>query len=374
MEQRDASQPQAGYRQLDPLLLPYLHATEESDTQRLTEQLILVQAGPIIQGIIRYKFPVSLDHSTWNIESQDAGDVYSEVVLELLAWLRKFKANPDNNGIGNFRGFVAVLAYRGCAHYLRKKHPERLRLKNRIYYTLTHHQDYALWKSNEDQWVCGFSAWRNQEIFRPTNRLQLLRDDPRAFEMASLPRSDILQFSPANLLAAIFTWVQTPVKLDDVINTIADLWDIRDQTIDPHPFKESSARARLAATQINIPGEVEQRLYLQAVWLEIGQLPLRQRCALLLNLTDSVGQGVIALLPVIGIASFREIAGALGMTAEQLAELWNDLPLDDAAIASHLGATRQQVINLRKSARKRLVRRLRTTGGKNDLVLSAKRP
>jgi hypothetical protein len=35
------------------------------------------------------------------------------------------------------------------------------------------------------------------------------------------------------------------------------------------------------------------------------------------------------------------------------------LPLDDATIAGLLGLTRQQVINLRKSARERLARRLK---------------
>jgi len=35
------------------------------------------------------------------------------------------------------------------------------------------------------------------------------------------------------------------------------------------------------------------------------------------------------------------------------------LPLEDAAIAERLGLTRQQVINLRKSARARLARRMR---------------
>jgi hypothetical protein len=52
-----------------------------------------------------------------------------------------------------------------------------------------------------------------------------------------------------------------------------------------------------------------------------------------------------------------ELAVALEMPPKVLAQLWNDLPLDDLAIASRLGLTRQQVINLRKSARARLARR-----------------
>ena len=50
---------------------------------------------------------------------------------------------------------------------------------------------------------------------------------------------------------------------------------------------------------------------------------------------------------------------ALALSVERLAEFFNRLPLDDATIAEHLNLTRQQVINLRKSARERLARRLR---------------
>ena len=43
---------------------------------------------------------------------------------------------------------------------------------------------------------------------------------------------------------------------------------------------------------------------------------------------------------------------------EKFAHLWKILPLQDALIAQLLGATRQQVINLRKAACDRLRRRL----------------
>jgi hypothetical protein len=47
------------------------------------------------------------------------------------------------------------------------------------------------------------------------------------------------------------------------------------------------------------------------------------------------------------------------MTKEEFAEIWNHLPLDDNRIAEILNLTRQQVINLRKSARERLARRMK---------------
>jgi len=89
------------------------------------------------------------------------------------------------------------------------------------------------------------------------------------------------------------------------------------------------------------------------------QLPRNQRAALLLNLKETSGFGCITLFPATGIASVRQLAAAVEMTPESFAELWNDLPLEDAKIAELLGLTRQQVINARKSGRERLTRRLR---------------
>jgi hypothetical protein len=50
------------------------------------------------------------------------------------------------------------------------------------------------------------------------------------------------------------------------------------------------------------------------------------------------------------------------MPAQEFAGLWNELPLADDAIARRLGLMRQQVVNLRKSARERLGRRMRNAG------------
>src|SRR5206468_2481028 len=111
--------------------------------------------------------------------------------------------------------------------------------------------------------------------------------------------------------------------------------------------------------RVDVEGVVEHRLYLERLWEEIRQLPPRQRAALLLNLRDAEGRGMIEMLPITGIAGPSEIAAALELPPEQFAALWNELPIEDAAIARLLGCERQQVINLRSVARRRLERRLR---------------
>ena len=98
---------------------------------------------------------------------------------------------------------------------------------------------------------------------------------------------------------------------------------------------------------------------MQRLWEELKQIPLNQRAALLLNLKDTEGRGCIALFSVTGIATLRQLAEVLEMSGDRFAELWNELPLEDARIAELIGLTRQQVINARKSGRERLTRRLK---------------
>jgi hypothetical protein len=93
-------------------------------------------------------------------------------------------------------------------------------------------------------------------------------------------------------------------------------------------------------------------MYLRDVWAEIRELPVPQRAAVLLNLRD------VQALPLVGVATLREVAATLGMPAPALAAIWNRLPLEDAEIAALLHVRRQQVINYRKAARERLARRM----------------
>lgn len=115
----------------------------------------------------------------------------------------------------------------------------------------------------------------------------------------------------------------------------------------------------LADSRGGADDEAVLRAKLDALWREIRALPSRQAAALLLSLRDDKGREVVSLFPLTGTATLRQIAAAIALPAERFAQLWSSLPLDDLTIAELLGATRQQVINLRKSARERLARRLR---------------
>jgi hypothetical protein len=106
---------------------------------------------------------------------------------------------------------------------------------------------------------------------------------------------------------------------------------------------------------------IDCRRYAARLWEEIRALPRRQRIALLFHLRDAQGNSALSLFQLTGTAFLPAIATAVGMSEAELAGLWNDLPLDDNRIAALLACTRQQVINLRMSARKRLAKRIPTS-------------
>jgi hypothetical protein len=99
---------------------------------------------------------------------------------------------------------------------------------------------------------------------------------------------------------------------------------------------------------------------LRRTWREIAALPLQQRQALLLQAQIDEGDSIAHLLIDGHVANMREIVALTdGATSEAL---WHRLPLRDLEVAALLGKTRQQVINLRKSARERLRRRAEKAG------------
>lgn len=353
--------------QSDSLLHPFLLATDQAESDRHLEHLIREHAEPIIKGILRRRVgvpPARPESVRQSQEEQDAEDVRSEVVAQLLTRLHRLKSHPDRAGIANLRAYVAVTTYRACDKHLRQRYPQRWRLKTRLRYLLAHQGGFAVWQSDDGEWVGGFAAWQGQKkTVCPSGRLQQLRDHPQAFAQDALRGGDARRMNPAEVVAAIFDWLRHPVALDDLVGIMADLQGVRDEP--PTSFAgngddgDGYALEKVDDQRVSVDAEVDQRAHLRWLWTEIRQLPPRQRAALLLNLRDAQGRGVIALFPLTGVATMRQIANALSMPPEKFAQLWNDLPLDDETIAQHLGVTRQQVINLRKVARERLWRRMR---------------
>ena len=344
---------QGNSRQADELLARFLESRSEANSSVLLERLISEHVLPLIKEIVRSNLRGARG-------LQDAEDVTAEVALRLLKKLRDLKLNPPEAMAGGFLGYVAVAAYNACNNYLRQEYPNRSRLKTRLRYALKQRGEFALWQGEGRQWLCGFAAWR--DAVPPAGAVALLHElrngNQTSIEVCRL--QELAQDAElAQLLMAIFNWTGKPVEFDDLVDTVAHLQRI----VDGAALAIEAAEEVLADPRESADVGIEQRLYLQRLWVEIGELPLNQRRALLLNLRDNQGHDLTTLLADSRVATIREIAEALDMTAEELARMWRDLPLDDAAIADRLGLTRQQVINLRLSARRRLARAMKKFEG-----------
>src|SRR5205085_681932 len=345
----------------DVVLLPYLQASDERAASAVLEKLICEKAQPIIHEVIHGKLRIGHSPNS-DLTDDEAADLAGEVMLKLLRRLRELRYNLTEQAIENYRGYIAVTAYHACDGYLRKKYPHRHSLKNQLRYVLTHHEGFAVWESAGGVWLCGFARWRDGQRAARQSKLREFVERPGASDCCAKQAGEKLH--PPDLLAAIFEYTGEPVELDNLVSAVAELWHVKDQVSRSNSIEaDTPASAAHTETSDQLETKIDQRTHLEQLWAEICELPLRQRVALLLGLRDAQGRGVLALLPLIQIASLRQIAEALSMPAESLASLWNQLPLEDSAIAEALGVTRQQVVNLRKCARERLRRRTRKALG-----------
>jgi DNA-directed RNA polymerase specialized sigma24 family protein len=338
--------------QNDDLLKPWLRTLRtrgDEAAETTLAQLIETHIEPVIRGVIRFK--LRLDSSARGEEA----DLAQEALAQWLTELRKLGAKPDERSISDARGLAATIAYRVCYGWLRRQSPRRRALRNRLQYALTRQAGLALWTDRGSISIAGFAAWRGLAQ-APSDKLRQLPEDEKFLALVWRTGAEWQGAKLNDLLAAIFNYVGGPVAFDDLVSVVATLLQVKDEP--PASTEEKTGGVEIASDE-DVAWRVEKRIFLERLWQEVRELPRAQRAALLLNLREADGRGCLALFPATGVATLRQIADALELPAELFAELWPQLPLDDATIAGLLELTRQQVINLRKSARERLARRLK---------------
>lgn len=335
---QDTGERRAG---LDARLAPLLAAKDEGAARPVLEDLLGRLAAPLVGDIVTSQ----LGRRTSEADRQD---VQSGALVRLAEQLRALQAGTADP-IADFDGYVAVTAFNACHAFLRRRFPELTRLRSRLRYLLTHDAALGLWPGHGRTSLCGLAEWRGAPA-GSSEPLQALRGRCAPVPPAELPR----------FVRNLVKQLGRPCRFDDLAELLADMMGVSDappvqaraDSGAPHPVE---ALADPAPTHER---RLEWREYLARLWSEIRLLPQRQRVALLMNLRDDSGQGVLSLFPLTGVAGLEALAETLEISQEVLAGLWQELPKDDHWIAQHLGLTRRQVINLRKCARERLGRRL----------------
>lgn len=336
--------------QIDELLRPFLLAGDEREETATLATLFAEHIAPVVRHILSHKLQFYTRYGVRQVNHPDVEEVYNDVQMHLLRRLRALKTDSTDNPISNMYGYVAAVTRRTCDEYLRRKYPQRRYLKDKLRHQLTTRAELAVWETTDGAWLAGLAHWREQTIIELPDRDSLI---------TKLGTLNAHAQSTPELLRAIFHAAAQPLELEYLTALVAYLWGIEDQ---PHESLDESGSAlaeQLMHPEADPAAILESRQLLDRLWAEICQLPRRQRVALLCNLRNQSGINAITLLPATGIASVEQIAAALEIPFPEFEQLWALLPLDDLQLAQYLGATRQQVINLRRSARDRLARRLK---------------
>lgn len=340
-------------KSINDLLKAFISSTDEDADNTLAE---LYRSGiePLVSAVLRQKLHISLRPSDENYINQIGLDLLGEMRATFLPVLRRLRSASNAEIVENFKGYVRTAALNAYRQYLRDKYPDRLRLRNKVRYILTCRPGFAIWKDERGTSLCGLSEWIESDTPCPgAGALEAIQVS--LSESTDTPGSLDNNAAIIGLIGSIFEQTKAPVAFEDLVSMIWQLLGLRepqqvsetDGILDAVPTKEKSVEEKL-----------DDRLSLEHMWQKICEMPLRHRLALLLNLHDETGDNLLALFPRLGIASIRQIAATLEYEPEELAAIWSELPLDDNTIAERMGLNRQQVINLRQSARASLRRRL----------------
>lgn len=350
MEEQDGVYPKSARAKID-IRLQALLEVDDQQYQFLLDNLIKEHAEPLIHKIIHAKLKLSPTKSIKKAGNDDANDLCQDAIIRLIAHLKQLRTNPIRFAISAFDEFVAKVTFNVYNNYIRTKYPHRHKLKRQLEHLLKSRKEFDLWKESSER-LAGLAHWRDSNRYQ-TNPAAL---QTQSFVLAQLDDTLFNQIPLSDLLAKFFEWANQPVAFDELVNVIAEVCGIKDS-----PQKDWPIDRQVSIEQHSGEGirKLEYREHLRLVWKEILALPIRQRFALLLNWKNSASDSFVSSLIIDGIASTTDIAKALEMDLANLEQIWDQLPLKDAAIGEMLGGLPgQAVANLRKSARERLARRI----------------
>jgi RNA polymerase sigma factor (sigma-70 family) len=336
---------------LDPVLEPFLSAPLESADEHDALRVLVDQVTPVIEGVIRGRAGAV-------VAPTEREELFSEAILQLIKRLQEIKSDPSRQPITNLSGYAAVTAFNVVHAHFRRVHPERQRLRNHIRHVIRKSARFALWQSPSGHLVCGLATWVGSASGE-CSEAELDRMPPLSPPLSATWNDALGRPQITRALDHVFDHASKPLELERLVEKVAELFQL---PVSPAQGGVIQRIDKTVSERIDETASVESSLVYRSalieVWREIDLLPPRQRIALLLGLRDENGSAMASLLILLRIATFDALAAAVELSREELAAIWDQLPLPDMAIAERLDLTRQQVINLRKSARERLGRRL----------------
>ena len=279
--------------------------------------------------------------------------------------------------IASFANYVARAAFNACHEWLRQRAPRRARLQSRVRYVLTHDSRLMMREAADRDWWCGTAGDRDGDDRRSDVSVgSRSRGGSRraggggaagggrsgGCRRGRLRRSCMPRWPQWDSRAGSRRWSRR----------LRRAWVKRMCRRRAAVRRGSEGRGRMAGGRPAVGGRPAagsaagdpgcahpSGASSNGSGVKSGSCQPRQRAALLLNLRDDEGRGMIELWPQTGIAPMAELAKRARPDGGGPARVVADAAARRQWIAERLGVTRRQVINLRKCARERLARRLR---------------
>jgi RNA polymerase sigma factor (sigma-70 family) len=341
---------------MDQLLLPYLQASTESDREQQLQQILSAYAVPEVRIALRRRLSFFVDAHGKSPHNQDAEDLFQEIMTKIVQALHELKEPSSNATIEDVREYIARITVNCCNDILRKQSPSRTRLKYNLRFFLTHHGDFAVWKSG-GMTLTGLAEWRNKRT--PSAQITLLHDSEEldAFRAARWPGENIKQVPLPRIVGEIFRWRSNPIEIDELVSIVADIQKIEDlPTITLHEdlSTDSTAQAWLEGKDV-----------LRLLWRALRELSREQRDVFSFAFEDERGRDLFTVLLETETVTFRELSQEFDRPTDDIVRLWSNMPMDNKAIAQELNMTRGRVYQHRSRALEKLKKGLLPFSGEN---------
>ena len=207
---------------LDPLLRGFIDAPDDAEAEQRLATLLEDEAAPLIRTIAARKLRAYGVGPANAFSPEDLEDVAADAILALLSRLQELRRDPHSDPIESLADYTATVTYNTFAHYLRRRHPARSRLKNRLRYALTTDRRFALWPT-PDGLVCGLAVWRGRPASAPAGEnLARMAAEPDRWLPSMRTRPEAWA-DPAPSLGALLLALGGPVEFDRMVGTMAAL-------------------------------------------------------------------------------------------------------------------------------------------------------
>ncbi|MGQ9456255.1 MAG: hypothetical protein ACUVRS_01025 [Armatimonadota bacterium] len=300
----------------------------------------------------------------------DLEDFEDECVVSVWCKIASLQSTDSSiSAIDNIEAFIRQTVHNKYCDAIRRKRPKWYNIKLELMETFsgkTNVSGFAMWQNPKTgNRMCGYDEWCGRASSANV-RCRALIEDQERFRAQYLSHRTPQELPIYELVAAILDYCGGPVEIDTLTSCIAELIQARNEeplSIDTLPDPDSDLSAPidwLISHDIPVEEKVTEAEWFEQVmnwfWKEFLQLSVKQRKAILLGMTS---EQVMTIASVVGLA---QVADALEMDLENLAELIPGLPLPDSVIATQLGISNRAVPSVRFKAWGRIRRRTRKAG------------